>query len=313
MSDENRRLKVNPLYYHDFSRWLLGQALNLRDVQKVSAPLRKRLQEGSLTKQDVVILISFNNEDINEAVFRNHQVPGALLYKCYLKNTNVGTNNLTLLSTKLDKYKRTTKSKLRLLKLELSKNSKDISSVCSILWRDFDYPSKAIYMCSSYIINQCIRGLSRSSPNLANTKSLKTIDKDTLVSEVKEIINSKYDTYEIVSEFVQTLAGNPHSYNYYSSSTDVKECASYLNTFNWVNTIKEALLNIKSDKDRDSCMSNLISQLKSLESQQIITQEDRIKLILALDVDGKSESMAIGILIKDIQQLYKKEGCHDGE
>ena len=308
--NENRRLKVNPLYYHDFSRWLLGQALNLRDVKRVSVPLRKRLQEGPLTKQDIIILISFNNYDINESVFSNPKVPGALLYRYYLKNPNIDSDILLLphLVDKLGKYRRSHKSKLRLLNRELGKNSKDISFVCSTLWRDYKYPTEAVNMCKSYIIDQCVRGLSRQSPHLANSNTLKDIDKDTLISEVKNILSSTRDSYEVICEFTGTLSGK---YNYYSNSPDVHEVTSYLNsTFKWVNIIKEAILNSEST---DGTLSTLVVNLASLEIQKVITLEERMDLMLALDVKDRADMSSTAILLKDIQQLHKKEGCHDGE
>ena len=132
-----KSLKVNYLFYKDFSKYLRKESLKHMDgISYVTRVIRDKIATANLTKQDIQILINFNDDSITKTVFKNPNIPIALKYKYYFKHALYNRGSEDTLFTQLATIKNT-KIKLftikRINKLFESQKLKEIESLPSML------------------------------------------------------------------------------------------------------------------------------------------------------------------------------------
>jgi hypothetical protein len=82
----SKKLKVNPLFYRNFSKWLRKETMGFKDIDKVTRVVLNKIRSTQLTSKDVSILLYTNNQEIHSAVFQNSSVPFRIKYKFIIRN-----------------------------------------------------------------------------------------------------------------------------------------------------------------------------------------------------------------------------------
>ena len=81
------KLKVNPLFYRNFSKFLRKESLkHINGVDTVTRKILDKIKNTTLSKQDVEILFGFNNRQIDEAVIFNASVSLFTKYRSIVQN-----------------------------------------------------------------------------------------------------------------------------------------------------------------------------------------------------------------------------------
>ena len=87
MRQNKIKLKVEPLFYRDFSRYIRRMSIkHVAGVDDISRTVLSKIKDTKLTKQDIENLLAFNNRTIRSHVFANGTIPLRDKYRMIIKN-----------------------------------------------------------------------------------------------------------------------------------------------------------------------------------------------------------------------------------
>lgn len=302
MYNTNKKLKVNPLFYRNFSKWLRRETLNFKTVNKVTRTVLDKIKSHPLTLKDTTILLSLDNTAITHAVLRNTNVPFKVKYKYFLKKKLfVNTDSISIIISLRDEAER---EKLRnnilkhFEKVYFGENGESNSiRILEALYRgnNNDIPLRSIVKHTA--VKELIKGADRyryswssyfEYPVVLNKMSASEIEK-----YVKELIITSDDVIKVIDRWCNWKYEGTKKYKYFND----------INTLDIVeDKLSEIYFNIDSDDTNE--LGSILKCLYSLIRFELVDEEKIKSIIKSLNIVGETNNW-----ISFMLHIIKKESA----
>lgn len=294
---KRKKLKVNPLFYRDFSKWLKKEYLNFHEIGSVTRVVLNKIAEHKLTAKDTDILLSINHKDVVDAIFRNNNVSFRTKYKYfvkkdlfnrpYLMNRFIGGDNKDKIRKHLLNHFENYCKKQKVIT-----NGKD---VINYLYEEASQvPLTHIVKCIA-IMDLVSHSGSRSSYYRRNLEFKPILDRMSKEDISKYLKIHTKDSYSIMSVIDMWC-------NYKSEGT--KEY-KYFDEIDTLDIIKEALggIDFSEAEGVEELLSRLLKHLYALIKFELVSKDEVVNIIKSLNIDSEDNNW-ITLLLNN----FKREG-----